>query len=124
MPGGSGGTSILSSVAASIQLLPHLLGFPIALTASEEVLPLPAALAGPEPSPRQAKLSYKGAMLDGLQESRSLYSAQLPGDAPSRQGVKPDQVPPGEGWLSIMVAQLATSHPAHACVGRGCHTLL
>ncbi len=50
-----------------------------------------------EQAPRAAKLSYKGAMLDGLQASRTLYNAQPPGNAPGRQGVEPDQAPPGEG---------------------------
>ena len=118
VPGGTGDPGILSLAAASFQLLPTLLGFPITLTASDEGLALPAALAGPELSPRQATLSYKGAMLDGLQESRSLYSAQLPSDAPGRQGVKPDQAPPGEGMLRIQRHKAPTSHPACACCHR------
>ena len=99
MPRETGDQGILSSAAVSLQLLPHLLGFPIALTASEEVLPLPEALVDPEQAPRAAQLSYKGAMLDGLQASRSLYNAQPPGGAPGRQGVDPGEAPPGEGLL-------------------------
>lgn len=105
VPTEAGDSSILSSAAASLQLLPHLLGFPIALTASEEVLPLPDALVDPEQAPRVASLSYKGAMLDGLQASRSLYNAQPPGNAPGQQGMDPDAAPPGEG--SLHARQLA-----------------
>ena len=99
--GGSGESGILASAAASFRLLPHLLGFPLGLTALEEVLPLPEAMVDPEQVPRVAKLSYKGAMLDGLQASRTLYNAQPPGNAPGWQGMEPDQAPPGEGSLHV-----------------------
>lgn len=101
MAGGSVTSGILSSAAASFQLLPHLLGFPIGLIASEEVLPLPEALVDPQQAPRSAKLSYKGAMLDGLQASRTLYNAQPPGNSPGRQDMEPDQAPPGEALLRV-----------------------
>ncbi len=102
--GESSGNGILSSAAASIQLLPHLLGFPVRLTALSEVLPSPGPLPGPEGAPREAMLSYKGAMLDGLQASRKLNNARPPGQAAPVQSRKTYQSSSGR-CLSVKVVK-------------------
>ncbi len=85
MSDGSGNGGILSAAAASFQLLPTLLGFRIPLTASDAAVPLPSPMpASRQVPPRDAKLSYKGAMLNGLQASRNLHSAQPPGGCACR----------------------------------------
>lgn len=96
VPEGSSSNGVLSSAAASIQLLPHLLGFPVKLTASDEVLPSPGPLPGPEGAPREAVLSYKGAMLDGLQASRKLHNVRPPGHGAPVQSQETYQSSPGQ----------------------------
>lgn len=93
-------SGMLSSAAASIQLLPSLLGFPIGLRASGELLLPPSQSLHqqqrePREEPRQQQRSYKGAMLDGLQASRKLHRNQPPQEAVPWQEQQPSVVPPG-----------------------------
>ena len=69
---------MVSAFTISLQLLPSLLGFPIALTRSDSILAAPDPAPGPGQEPRPEQLSYKGAMLDGLQASRMLHNEQAP----------------------------------------------
>ena len=69
---------MLTSFATSLQLLPSLLGFPIALTRPDSIIAAPGAALGPGQAARPEQLSYKGAMLDGLQASRMLHKEQAP----------------------------------------------
>ena len=78
---------MVRAFATSLQLLPSLLGFPIALTRPDSILAAPGAAPDPGQEPRPKQLSYKGAMLDGLQASRMLHNEQAPGKhAASWQG--------------------------------------
>ena len=78
---------VVRAFATSLQLLPSLLGFPIALTRPDSILAAPGAAPDPGQEPRPEQLSYKGAMLDGLQASRMLHNEQAPGKhAASWQG--------------------------------------
>lgn len=113
VPQGSSSNGILASAAASIQLLPHLLGFPVKLTASDEVLPSPGPLPGPDGAPREAKLSYKGAMLDGLQASRKLHNRRPHGHAAPMQSQETYQTPPGQN-RTLESSLLSESCCAHA----------
>ena len=69
---------MLTSFSTSLQLLPSLLGFPIAMTRPDSIIAAPDTAPGPEQATRPEQLSYKGAMLDGLQASRMLHKEQAP----------------------------------------------
>ena len=78
---------MVRAFATSLQLLPSLLGFRIAMTRPDSIIAAPGPTPGPGREPRPEQLSYKGAMLDGLQASRMLHNEQVPGKhAASWQG--------------------------------------
>ena len=108
-----GDNGVVRAFATSLQLLPSLLGFPIALTRPDSIITAPDPAPGPGREPRLEQLSYKGAMLDGLQASRMLHNEQAPGKhAASWQG---------QTQVSLPQAGMSNSvelHPAafHLCV--------
>ena len=87
MPESMADNGVARAFATSLQLLPSLLGFPIALTRPDNILAGPDTAPGPGQEPGPEQLSYKGAMLDGLKASRMLHNEQAPKrHAASRQG--------------------------------------
>ena len=113
MPESMGDNGVVRAFVTSLQLLPSLLGFPIALTRPDSIIAAPDPAPGPGREPRLEQLSYKGAMLDGLQASRMLHNEQAPGKhAASWQG---------QTQVSLPQAGMSNSvelHPAafHLCV--------